>query len=456
MNFEKTPQLTAAIMLVVSLLLVQPVSATPVDWSSIQTRMITLFYPGQSSYQWLRDKKHGNSYREVERGDSCVSCHMEEEHEIGEMLVSGEYLEPSPISGKPGTLDLLVQATYDADNAYLRFRWKTGESEPGVAHTNWRFDGKNWQSYGESRLDWKVRNGDVPAIQEDRLSLMIDDWSVPMFAAQGCWLTCHDGMTDMPKEPNQLAIDGDVLLGDQLHATEVKKYLPGSRADHDATWSEGKSVEELNGLKESGGFVDLLQWSGNRSNSVNMADDGYVLEYRHTDDGQSIFSPNWDEAKNQPLYMFDQTKTGFKAKTATDLRDVSHAYALVPESNAIRFDPRADWKKGDVLPMYVVSRANASGSAADNQDVQAEWKDGEWTVVWTRKLNTGNPDDKVMRPGTAVVVGFAIHDDNTSSRSHYVSFPVTLGFGVGRGVDIDAVPMGDPEDFARQNIVGAD
>lgn len=442
MSVNRVNKITYAITLMASLLVIQSVSAAaPTDWSGIEARIVKLFYPGQSSYQWVRGNEHKKAFSKVRKGESCLSCHEEEEADIGELIVAGERLEPTPIEGKSGSIDLLVQAAYDAENAYMRFQWKTGNSAPGIAHSNWAFDAKGWQSYGGSRLDDDVMNGDQPAIQEDRLTLMIDDGSVPMFAEQGCWLTCHDGMADMQNEANQTAIDGDPLLGAQLHATEVRKYLPGSRTDVKATWSNAKSADELNELKASGGFVDLMQWRGHRSNSVGMADDGYILEYRHSDEGNSVYTKNWDDTKNQPLYMFDASKTGFKAKSADDLRDVSKAYALVPELNAVAFDPNAGWQKGDLIPMYVTSRTNASGSAADNQDVKAEWKDGMWTVVWTRKLNTGNPDDKVLTPGGAVVVGFAVHDDNVSSRAHHVSFPVTLGFGADGGIDISAVRL---------------
>ena len=33
------------------------VSAPPSDWSQVPTETVTLFYPGQSSYQWLRSHR---------------------------------------------------------------------------------------------------------------------------------------------------------------------------------------------------------------------------------------------------------------------------------------------------------------------------------------------------------------------------------------------------------------
>ncbi len=105
-----------------------------------------------------------------------------------------------PVKGKNGYVDLKFQAAYDAKNAYLRFQWKTLNPYPGTEHQYLRFDGKEWKVYGYPKLDKVVQDGKQPGIYEDRMSIMIDDGKVPDFAKQGCWLTCHDGQRDMPKQ----------------------------------------------------------------------------------------------------------------------------------------------------------------------------------------------------------------------------------------------------------------
>ncbi|MBI2978134.1 MAG: hypothetical protein HYY38_04770, partial [Rhodospirillales bacterium] len=174
-------------------------SAPPSDWSQVPAKTVKLFYPGQSSYQWLRSPEHKRADKKVKAGDSCVSCHEGEEAEMGQKIVTGKKLEPHPIPGKPATIDLAVQAAHDNDNLYLRFQWKTGNDFPGSAYPHFRFDGKAWKSYGWPRLDDDVWKDNKPAIYEDRLTIMLDDDKVPGFKNQGCWLTCHDGMRDMPK-----------------------------------------------------------------------------------------------------------------------------------------------------------------------------------------------------------------------------------------------------------------
>jgi hypothetical protein len=58
-----------------------------------------------------------------------------------------------------------------------------------------------------------------------------------------------------------------------------------------------------------------------------------------------------------------------------------------------------------------------------------------------RPLGLTNADDKALKNGGVYNVGFAVHDDNITTRGHYVSFVRTLGFGASSKVDIDAVKL---------------
>ena len=93
-----------------------------------------------------------------------------------------------------------------------------------------------------------------------------------------------------------------------------------------------------------------------------------------------------------------------------------------------------------MIPDYILSREDAAGSAADNNAI-ASWKDGMWTVVMIRPLGLTNADDKTLKEGGVYNVGFAVHDDNITTRGHYVSFVRTLGFGANTKADIKAVKL---------------
>src|SRR3972149_1725041 len=133
-------------------------------------------------------------------------------------------------------LGLEIQGAYEAKNAYLRFQWKTLNKFPGSEHQYLRFDGKEWKVYGYPKLDKVVQDGKQPGIYEDRMTIMIDDGKVPLFAQQGCWLTCHEGERDMPgmasKEAAQKAIQKN----------DIRKYLPEARSNP-SDWRSAKSPE---------------------------------------------------------------------------------------------------------------------------------------------------------------------------------------------------------------------
>jgi hypothetical protein len=116
-------------------------------------------------------------------------------------------------------------------------------------------------------------------------------------------------------------------------------------------------------------------------------------------------------------------------KAFSDANPPKNGGVLIAGQNAVPFDPNAGWKAGDLLPQYYLSAEGAKGSAADNKYAKGVWKDGTWTLVWARPLNLRNPDDKALQEGKSYTFGFAVHDDNITTRGHHVSFPLTVGFG---------------------------
>jgi hypothetical protein len=400
-----------------------------IDWSKIPTKVMTLFYPGESTYEWLASPGHAGA-EPVRAGMACLACHQGTERERGERIVKGGPVEPMPIPGKNGAVDVAVQAAHDSEYVYFRFVWKTNMNREGRMHDYVRFDGTQWKWYGHDRNDKSVRSGEQPPLYEDRFSIMLDDGKVPRFAEQGCWLTCHSGMRDTRDQRVGQTVKQHPLFSDSRYDADIRKYVPESRTDG-TSWDKTKSREEIEKLKAEGKFLDLMQWRAARSGAVGMADDGYVLEYRNFDAGKNPFAWNIDRKTMTPLYMFDAAKVGAKALRAEDIGNPAKPGAIIREANALKFDPDAGWKEGDILPGRLLSREDAKGSAADNNAAFGTWKDHTYTLVWRRKLDTKNPgDDKILKVGGTYPISFAVHDDNVTTRFHHVSFPLTLGIGV--------------------------
>lgn len=67
----------------------------------------------------------------------------------------------------------------------------------------------------------------------------------------------------------------------------------------------------------------------------------------------------------------------------------------------------------------------------DKNDVSASgaYENGEYSVVFKRKLNTAQPKDVSLVDGDQFSFAVAIHENKAKKRQHYVSFPLTVGLG---------------------------
>lgn len=408
----------------------------PGDWTKVPAKTVTLFYPGQASWEFLTSNDHPGAPA-LEAG--CTGCHAGQEKTLGGKLVQAGPREADPIPGKAPSIDLTVRAAYDAEFIYFQFRWAT--ATPHAIHTLWRYDGKQWVAWGGPKPD-ATKKG-IPPSYEDRLAVLLDDpdnvpafdGSAATFSQVGCWMTCHTSMRAMPKDVPRNAIEPHPYWGRQGRKVgDIRKYLLISRTARDeaGAWDKVKPAAELTRLKAAGKFLDLWQWRAARSNGVGYTSDDWVLEYRNGDAGRAPFF-----SRPKPEFMYNEKVVGFRAIPEADLPARMGQAALIEGKNAVPLDPNARFAVGDLLPQYLQREPQGSGA-----DVQASgrYADGHWVVELRRKLNTGNADDKVLRPGKAYPVGFSIFDDTVSNRRHYVTLPLTVGLGVDG--DVKAVKVG--------------
>ena len=67
-------------------------------------------------------------------------------------------------------------------------------------------------------------------------------------------------------------------------------------------------------------------------------------------------------------------------------------------------------------------------SGGQGVDFNGSLTNGIWTVQMVRKLTSDKPGDISMSKDEWYNIGFAIHDDYSSSRFHHVSLGLKLGF----------------------------
>ncbi|MGF1679992.1 ethylbenzene dehydrogenase-related protein [Photobacterium minamisatsumaniensis] len=399
-----------------------------IEWDNIPVIEKTMFFPGLITYDWINSPEHKGTQRPDFESKTCTSCHSGEEKGLGEQLIKHDRLDK--MAGKPGSLDVDFQFANDDEHLYVKATWETQSPYPARLHDTLLFEGGKWTIIGGDR----GKNPYTP-IYEDRFSIMIDDGSVDEFAQQGCWMSCHRGMRDIGQATMRDVQALDVIGFGGLDQKDIRKYLPDTRTErYGVNWDKLKTREEIDQLKKDGKFVDLMQWRSTRSAPTNSADDGYVLEYRLSDAGKTVFTWNFDRKAGLPKYMFDKSVTGFYALNKEDFNDLNKNIALIEGVNTMPYDA-SKIKEGQ----YLQGRLNreGGGSAGDNNEIHSEWKDGKYTLIFKRKLDTGNPeDDKIMEVGGTYDFNIAIHDGETTTRFHHVTFPFTVGIGDGAEGDV--------------------
>src|SRR5678816_4647527 len=103
------------------------------------------------------------------------------------------------------------------------------------------------------------------------MTVMIDDGKVPQFAQQGCWLACHDGQRDMPKQFSSDEVKANAMLT-AIKKGDVRKYLPATRTDP-SDWKTGRSLDEINKIKAADNNANPAQHGACRSYASDAADE---------------------------------------------------------------------------------------------------------------------------------------------------------------------------------------
>jgi nitrate/TMAO reductase-like tetraheme cytochrome c subunit len=273
----------------------QPGTSGGFNWSGVAARTVTVFYPGQSSMEWILGRQHGGK-RAFKSGDRCFDCHEEELAEIGERIVTGEKemkvgkkrgsMEPTVIPDKRGSFPVSVQASYDAKTLRMRFQWQDGDHTPAPF----------------------VKGGKMDPDNKIKLAIMFATDEVEYADRAGCWGTCHADLRSMPYEPDQAAIDATSLQ----HAKDgISKYISESRTkinlkdrkDPLGGWDKLKDDAEIKSELDANHFMDLIRYKAGEK----IAENGHILKERIAHDGIDVMATGtlnngtWTVDINRPL-----------------------------------------------------------------------------------------------------------------------------------------------------------
>ncbi|NOC92796.1 cytochrome C552 [Ruegeria sp. HKCCD6228] len=261
-----------------------------IDWNAVAAADLKLFYPGQASFEWVQNGKfHGGARPLTKGGDQCTTCHAKELDTIGNKIVAGGDLEPTPIPGKRGVIDATVQAAHDDENLYIRLQW------PDAGHNPAPF----------------VDGGKMDPDNQIKVAMMITGTGIELGDQVGCWASCHADNTYMPFAPEADAIAANADVAGRLNATDtVTKYISESRTDVEVKgrrgkalggWDKLKAEEQIEQYLADGTYLDLMRVYADGS-----ATNGYLLEQRVVNDGEIAASAElsggmWTVVFTRPL-----------------------------------------------------------------------------------------------------------------------------------------------------------
>jgi len=228
---------------------------------------------------------------------------------------------------------------------------------------------KRWKYSGG---EWTKFKGD-----EDRLGVTWEINRIDKFATKGCTVLCHNE----------------------------------SKNEKDWYYAVSSPKEK----------ADMWHWKAVRSNPVGYTEDGFVTtnpskkpeEGRKRDAGSGTKAKsNRTKDKSKPSYMQDPSKSpslpgSLLAAEAVEIKD----YSI--------------FKDGDEIPGYILN-TEWKDSFADVK-TKGVWKNGKWTLVMSRKLNTGYDDDVQFNTRKKYPFGLAVFD-NAHEHNSYNSEPLKLVF----------------------------
>jgi nitrate/TMAO reductase-like tetraheme cytochrome c subunit len=245
-------------------------SGINVNWNNASKRDITIFYPGETSMEWvLNGRDHGGA-RPFSKGEErCVTCHDAETADMGQKLVTGEKAESTPIPGKRGSIPVKVESSHDGEYLYMRFSWEDTIHVPVEFAEGGKMDPNN-----------KVK-----------LAVMFSTDDVEYADRAGCWGACHHDARNMPDAPEAELLAASELNDKLKLESGVTKYIKESRSKIEVKGRRGKkrggwdkllTDAELKEQLDQKNFMDIVRYkAGDKS-----VEDGSILAYRDMMSGQ--------------------------------------------------------------------------------------------------------------------------------------------------------------------------
>ena len=231
---------------------------------------------------------------------------------------------------------------------------------------------------------------------------------------------CHDG--------EQKEIGGKIAAGGKME--------PGPRAD-----KKGSVLLKVAAAHDADRLWLRLQWPVGTSSAAAagkfaaratvMLDDGHVKEAARA----GCWSSCHDDAIGMASAPKGKSITKYLAASRTKIarsgggenfKSPGELAALLKQGIFLEYWQAAlnPGKPAKAVSGYILDRRHEHKTPASA--ATATLKDGQWTVELSRPLKAAGAGQKTIGPGTRYSLGFAVHDNQTAHRQHWVSLEQTL------------------------------
>lgn len=254
-----------------------------------------------------------------------------------------------------GKSTVTIKAQYDKDNVYFLATWD--DPTESIARGPWVSEGGKWvkKSYDthyedKFAMQWNIKDS-------------IKGFSELKGDTAGCMISCHA-----------------TGVFDEKTGKEIKKKYNNAAGEFADMWHwKLVRTNDNAGKAVPGQFHDQYTDS-----TPYKAADGKIVSAagRKGDPGNKEYEDNTvgkkGEAGYMPKFVFDGTPA-------------VNQYVIIDGIDKVKpFDPSAPAKEGDIIPGLIAYKMTG-----DNASIPAKaiWKDGKWTLEWSRKLVTGSEVD---------------------------------------------------------------
>ena len=118
------------------------------------------------------------------------------------------------------TVPMEVKAAYNGRDVLFRYRWPS--PKPGIFHDVLRFEGGKWVVRGNA-----VPGSEPDGLHEDRVSMMVDDGSIPEFSRYGGYIAIGQRLAGFSDEVSGKEIAAHPYLGAKLtNWATVERFWP--------------------------------------------------------------------------------------------------------------------------------------------------------------------------------------------------------------------------------------